>query len=94
MTTCYDYFKDCDDKNYYETQRYKGMMDEYAAYAEKKLGQYCEFVAYAYLDGIKSAKETFDKLGLRLIHAYAIQSDFNDFVFEYDEKERNEPDYE
>jgi len=90
MTTCYTYFQDCVDAEYNEAQNYQGKLDEYAEYAEKRIGKYCEFVAYAYLDGIKSAKELFDKLGLRTIHAYAIQGDYNDFVFEYDENEMNQ----
>ena len=90
MTTCYEFFKDCIDEDYETTQKYKGMMDEYASHAERLLGKYSEFVAYAYLDGVKSAKELFQKTGLRAIHAYAIQNDFTEFEMEYDIYEKNE----
>lgn len=94
MTTYYEFFKDCMDEEHYNTQKYKGMMDEYASYAERLLGKYAEFVAYAYLDGVNSAKEIFEKTGLRAVHAYAIQSDFTEFEMEYDTYERNEVDYD
>jgi len=94
MTTCYGFFKDCEDQDYATTQMYVGMMDEYASHAERLLGKHAEFVAYAYLDGLKSAKETFENCGLRAIHAYAVQNDFTEFEMEYDTYERNEVDYE
>ena len=90
MTVGYEFFQDCIEKDWEEKQSYLGKLDTYANYAEKLIGNYAEFVAYAYLDGVKSAKELFKKLGLKAIHAYAIQNDYNDFVFEYDEHEVNQ----
>jgi hypothetical protein len=94
MTTCYEFFKDCEDQDFATTQMYQGMMDEYASHAERLLGKYAEFVAYAYLDGVKSAKDLFRENGLRSVHAYAIQSDFTEFEMEYDTYEKNEQDYD
>ena len=94
MSIYLEYIKDLQDQEQHEIDQYVKLMTEYAEYAIKKIGNHAEFVAYAYLDGVKSAKELFEKCGLRAIHAYAIQDDYNDFVFEYDEKERNQPDYE
>lgn len=93
MTTCYHFFRDCIDEDF-DTKNYQNKLDEYAEYAEKKIGQHSEFVAYAYLDDVDSAKKLFQKLGLRAIHAYAIQNDYNDFVFEYEENEVYQQDFE
>ncbi len=85
MSVSRDFFQDCVDQEYHEKCQYESLMYEYKDAAIAKIGNHAEFVAYAYLDGIKSAKQLFDKLGLKTIHAYAIQEDLNDFIFEYDE---------
>ncbi len=92
--TSYEFYQDVIDADHREREHYKGLMHEYAEIAERKLGQYCEFVAYSYLDGIKTAKAVFEKFGLRAIHAYAIQSHLNDFIMEYDEVEKNDRDHD
>jgi hypothetical protein len=51
---------------------------------------YALCISYAFLDGCGHARNLFKKLGLRTIHAYAIHQSLNDFIQEYDEKERNE----
>ena len=94
MTTSLDFFKDCIDEEFDLTQQYQSMMFEYASHAERILGKYAEFVAYAYCDDVKSAVQTFEKLGLKAAHAYAVLQDFTEFELEYDTWERNENEQE
>ena len=86
----YDYREHADNEHY----QYEKLMIEFEEEATKKIGEYAECICEAYLDGCKKAAQVFKKLGLRPIHAYAIQNDFSDFIFEYDAKEASEPDYD
>lgn len=90
----YEFFQDCVDEENLAKGKYQDFMYEYGDYAALRLGEYFKCVAWAYLEGCKYAKEVFEKKGLKIIHAYAIENALNDFIFEYDENERNEPDYD
>lgn len=87
-------FYDYQDHINNDVLEYERRMEIYAEEAVDKIGDYAECIADAYCDGLKSAKKIFDSLHLRLIHAYAIQEDLTCFIMQYDETERNEPDYE
>ncbi len=87
-------FQNYQEQSDYEIHEYERRMQRYAEEACDKIGDYAECIADAYCDGLKSAKIIFESLKLKLIHAYAIQEDLTCFIMEYDETERNEPDYE
>lgn len=89
MSALINFFQDCIDSDHREKDYYLGLMETYYDEAKKKIGDNCEFVGYAFTEGLKSAKELFDKLGLRRIHGYALISHLNDFIMEFDEYESN-----
>lgn len=87
-------FREYQDELFEQERYYENLMIEYSEYAAKKIGDYANCVAEAYLDGLKTAHEIFKKFGLNRVHAYAIQEEFACFIMEYDETEVKEQDYE
>jgi hypothetical protein len=51
------------------------------------LQEYVDCVAVEYTEGNKSAEMIFDSLGLKEVHAWALQNKFNAFCESFDETE-------
>lgn len=90
--TPHEMFEDWRDELQEMGRKYENEMYLYNLEATKKLGRFALCIAEAYLEGIKSAEEIFDKFDLKDIHAYAIKEDLNHFVVEFDEA--NERDWD
>lgn len=77
----------------YENQAYKEMC-LYAIEANKYIQHYHEIIAEAYIQGCRKAEALFDKHGLKMVHAFALLDDLKEFIAEFEENERTEPDYD
>lgn len=64
------------------------IMTEYAAKAERKIGEYADCIAESYLCGYESGIRIFKDLNLKPIHAYAVLDDEEKFEEEIEEEKR------
>lgn len=76
---------------------YWDKMCDYAYDTAKKFGsefayEVAQCVAIQFTDGDLLAKQIFKKLGLREVHAWAIQHEYKPFCASYDETEMNDND--